>query len=349
MDDLRFLTTSRSLLEQPIIRVAGIKKIEAKSFRHLSHKAPPHDCVVGWGRKRTGYEAQQLASQYGSRLLLLEDGFLRSYDRDDLAMSVVIDDLGIYYDASGPSRLEQYIKEGVTTEQACVATDIVRRWQELKVSKYNSAPDYQGDLPERFVLVVDQVAGDESIRYGQADHSTFQNMIYSALAENPGCDVVIKVHPDSYTKAKCGHYDLNKLASNPRIWIIAENCHKVSFLQRCNKIYTVTSQVGFEGLLWNKTVRCFGMPFYAGWGLTDDDQECERRQKVPFEWLVYATLVRYPVYMDADTKESSNIFQVMEYIANKRQHGQCSISVDKNQLGVPSSVWRRYLKALMGS
>ena len=31
---------------------------------------------------------------------LLEDGFLRSVDRDDASLSLVFEDLGIYYDAS---------------------------------------------------------------------------------------------------------------------------------------------------------------------------------------------------------------------------------------------------------
>ncbi|WP_349356046.1 hypothetical protein [Escherichia coli] len=32
----------------------------------------------------------------------------------------------------------------------------------------------------------------------------------------------------------------------------------------------MTSQYGFEALLAGKPVTCFGQPWYAGWGLTDD-------------------------------------------------------------------------------
>lgn len=42
-------------------------------------------------------------------------------------------------------------------------------------------------------------------------------------------------------------------------------------------MYVVTSQLGFEALLAGKRVHCFGMPFYAGWGLTEDSQSCARR------------------------------------------------------------------------
>jgi capsular polysaccharide export protein len=46
--------------------------------------------------------------------------------------------------------------------------------------------------------------------------------------------------------------------------------------------------MGFEALLLGKAVHCFGMPFYAGWGLTHDSKTCPRRQgrsPCPSWWL----------------------------------------------------------------
>jgi capsule polysaccharide export protein KpsC/LpsZ len=40
----------------------------------------------------------------------------------------------------------------------------------------------------------------------------------------------------------------------------------------------VTSQLGFEALMLGKKVTCFGVPFYAGWGLTDDRIPAPRRR-----------------------------------------------------------------------
>ena len=37
--------------------------------------------------------------------------------------------------------------------------------------------------------------------------------------------------------------------------------------------------MGFEALLWGKPVRCFGMPFYAGWGLTRDELPAPARAR----------------------------------------------------------------------
>ena len=47
--------------------------------------------------------------------------------------------------------------------------------------------------------------------------------------------------------------------------------HPVRLLEKAEAVYCVTSQMGFEALLWGKPVRTFGMPFYAGWGLTQDE------------------------------------------------------------------------------
>lgn len=46
----------------------------------------------------------------------------------------------------------------------------------------------------------------------------------------------------------------------------------------------------------------YGLPFYAGWGLTHDKEHCVRRtRKLTLEQLVAATLILYPVYVDPNT------------------------------------------------
>ena len=55
----------------------------------------------------------------------------------------------------------------------------------------------------------------------------------------------------------------------------------------------------FEALLRRKSVTCYGLPFYAGWGLTIDKIPCERRQRrLSLEELVAGALILYPNYLD---------------------------------------------------
>lgn len=64
-----------------------------------------------------------------------------------------------------------------------------------------------------------------------------------------------------------------------------------------DELHTMTSLSGFEALLRGKKVYCYGMPFYAGWGLTIDVEANTRRtKKLTLFELVYGVLVEYATY-----------------------------------------------------
>ncbi len=283
------------------------------------------DYVAGWGRKPTSIRAQALAAASGRPFLTLEDSFLRSLGRGDQdpPLSVVIDPIGIYYDAANPSRLETLIAEPLGDEQVARARALATAWRAGRVSKYNYQRDYEGDLPGRFVLVADQTFNDASIRYGQADLSSFQAMLRAAVDENPDCKIVVKTHPDVWAGKKKGHYDLRAIAKMPRVEILAEDCHPATLLERAEVVYTVTSQLGFEALMWGKPVRCFGLPFYAGWGLTADALASPvRRGTASLEQLVHAALISYPRYIDPETGQPAEVETVLAHLALQRRMRQ---------------------------
>lgn len=276
------------------------------------------DAVIGWGRKPSGRRAEWLARALRKKLILLEDGFVRSFARDAPSLSVIIDDLGVYYDARSPSRMEQVIAAGADEAQADRARRLVTAWRAGGISKYNHAPDYEGTLPERYVLVVDQSRGDLSIKAGLGDETCFAAMLHAALAEYPDHTVLVKTHPDVLTHNKRGNFAPEDL-DHPRIRSIADGCHPVRLLRHATCIYTVTSLIGFEALLWGKPVRCFGMPFYAGWGLTQDHLTSpERRDCAQLEDLVHAAFVAQARYADPADGGSWQPEQVISYMADQR-------------------------------
>ncbi|MDF7826607.1 hypothetical protein P4B35_21430 [Pontiellaceae bacterium B12227] len=281
---------------------------------------PAESELAGWGRKKSGRRAIKVAGERCEDFCLYEDGFLRSIDREDVALSIVRDKLGIYYDATTSSQLERMIFQTLEVDERERAEKLIDQWRGCRLSKYNSAQEYSCSLPERYVLVVDQVAGDLSIEYGLANPSSFENMLSSALSENPECMILLKVHPDFFTRNKGGHFDFQTLEKNKRIKVIAENCHPVRLIQKAETVYCVTSQVGFEALIWGKQVRCFGMPFYAGWGLTKDELPLpDRRKSVALEQLVHAALIKYPRYFDPEQNEECAAEKIIEYIGLQRQ------------------------------
>ncbi len=284
--------------------------------------------VLAWGRKPSAAIAGRFAERLGLPLVQVEDGFLRSVslgDRDP-PLSLVVDDLGIYYDATVPSRLEVLVAG--THDEAAIqrAERVRRRWCDGRVSKYNHARDVQRLLADDYVLVVDQTFGDSSIGFGLAEARSFARMLQAALDEHPGARVLLKVHPDVVAGRKRGHFAALEPAAAARVHVLSTDGHPPALLERAIAVYTVTSQVGFEALLWDKQVRCFGMPFYAGWGLTQDELPAPKRRRVDrrvtLPQLVDAALVQYPRYFDPDTQQRCGVEQLVDHLALQRRMRQ---------------------------
>ena len=258
--------------------------------------------ILGWGRKWSGRRAVSIAAEKGIEFELIEDGFLHSVGRYDSAVSLVLDGQGIYYDCTEPSNLESLAQNSLTQSGIERARSIIAMWRAERLSKYNSERDVSDPLPSPYILVCDQTFGDASIGYGCADAQSFVHMLQAALCEYPEHTIILKTHPDVVTKGKKGHFDLAEIAANTRVLIISDPVHPFGLIEYADAVYTVTSQMGFEALLLGKRVRCFGMPFYAGWGLTDDELPApDRRKPVTLEQLVHASLVKYPRYIDPVT------------------------------------------------
>ena len=310
---------SKGILEIPHLTSFVDEPIVAASRGRLHQRV---DTIAGWGLRPTSARARRYAEQHDIPYLALEDGFLRSVGlgSQDPPLSLVVDDLGIYYDATHPSRLESLIAGPLTAEAIDRAQTLVAAWRNGRLSKYNYARDYTDPLPEPYVLVVDQTLGDASIRFGMADESSFQRMLAAALNENPTSTVLLKVHPEVMAGQKRGYFDLECTARLPRVRIIGQDAHPVNLIEHAEAVYVVTSQMGFEGLLWGKRVRTFGMPFYAGWGLTQDDRPApDRRKPVGLENLVHAALVAYPRYVDLETGQRCEVERVIEWMALQRR------------------------------
>ena len=282
----------------------------------------PISAVAGWGHKPTSTAARNYANSRKLPYLAIEDGFLRSIGigRDDAPRSLVIDDLGIYYDASKPSRLEALAMRELSTQEMHRAELLIQRWREARVSKYNHLREAQKPLPDNYVLVADQTLGDASVSLGQADQHAFARMIATARQQHPESTILIKVHPEVMAGKKKGYLDIAALRARQGIRVIEEDVHPVRLIEGARAIYTVTSQLGFEGLLWGKRVHVFGSSFYAGWGLTvDHAQTPSRRQSITIEQLAHAALVEYARYVHPETGDLCQPEELIDWIAFQRK------------------------------
>jgi capsular polysaccharide export protein len=269
--------------------------------------------VVGWGNRPSGRRAARIARRSGGRALLVEDGFLRSARREDPPHSIVLDDLGIYYDATRHSRLERQIVEGCADIPR--ARRLLQLWRDLGLSKISGLSPCAAPLPQRYVLVLDQLVGDLSVAGGLAHPGSFDRMLQAARLEFPGLPVVLKTHPDTALRGRRSHFDATRV---PRVVAIAEPCHPAPLLAGAEAVYTVSSLGGFEALLLGRPVRTFGMPFYAGWGVTEDDLPAPpRRAPATLDAVVHAALVDYPRYIDPDTGALTTPEATMERLGRR--------------------------------
>lgn len=284
------------------------------------------DAIAGWGMKPSAIAARQFAKTYKLPYIALEDGFLRSLGlgvHGHLEHSFIADSVGIYYDASRPSELENLILESSQLDPIALKRSqlAIEQLAHHRLSKYNAAPDCaisrlrSGDA----VLVVDQTYGDISVQLGQGSPEVFVTMLETAVKNHPGVEVLVKVHPDVLAGKKKGY--LLACAQRMNCTLISEDVNPWALFDVVSDVYVVTSHVGFEALVAGKRVHCFGMPYYAGWGLTQDYQICERRsQHRSLEQLVYAVYVQYCRYLNPYTGERCQLEDTIALLALQKHH-----------------------------
>lgn len=284
-----------------------------------------YSAVAGWGNKLTANKARRVALKKSLPYIALEDGFLRSIrlGRDgEQPLSLVVDPVGIYYDARHPSQLEQWLECGHWSQPELLerAARVRTHLLEQRLSKYNHAPEQKlwSDHRER-VLVIDQTFGDMSVDGSLATKKSFHDMLQAALDENPQADIIVKTHPDVLAGHRSGY--LGTIPNDPRIQLLVVDVHPPAVLDGVTKVYTVSSLLGFEALLAGKEVRCFGMPFYAGWGLTTDELTCPRRTRsCTVDEVFAAAYLKYARYVDPISGQACEIERIITLLSDRRRH-----------------------------
>lgn len=315
-------TTSKQLIKN----TKGFLDIKK---HYLFSKIHKNTTFYGWGRKKSGQKAIKLAKKYDTNFVLLEDGFIRSLGlgvEGAKSFSIVCDDIGIYYDATSPSRLENILNsydfDEALLNQAQKAKEFLLQ---NHISKYNNAKNidkefikkYKLEEKENNILIISQVGGDASLEYGMLKPFSTKDIIDDAIKENPNSNIYIKIHPDVLSGKKKSDFDVQKLDS--KIVIIDENINPISLLKQFKKVYTKTSGMGFEALLCGCECVCYGMPFYAGWGVTIDKGNCKRRVKKRTVIEIFAaSYILYSIYYNPYENRNSDIFDTMREIVKQR-------------------------------
>lgn len=314
---------------------------------------------IGWGAKKSFRRASKSARRHGVAAISIEDGFLRSLDSgiaSKYGLSVVVDDLGIYFDLSATSRLEQLILATTgqwSSELTTTAQALINKLCDYELSKYNSTlgcpclNTLAQTNNQSHVLLIDQVFGDASVKGAGASAQHFKKMLKCACQQHPEAIIWVKAHP-------AGHQGyLTALKLPPQVRVLTDAVNPIALLKQVDHVYTVSSHMGFEALMLGKPVHCFGVNWYSGWGLTNDKEAPKRLLKkvikrrsagyqhasgqrnksayqilttsLTIEQLFYAAYLGYSRYVDPATKQACDLATAINWLISNR-HWQAQLA-----------------------
>lgn len=275
------------------------------------------------------------------RIVRLEDGFLRSVGLGaDLIRPVswVVDRSGMYFDATRPSDLEVLLAETVFSKELLARAAALRKCiVDAGLTKYNVGAASWSRPPgcHRVVLVPGQVESDASLAYGAPGIKTNLGLLQAVRTANPDAYVVYKPHPD--------------VVAGLRAQGVAEEtagqwCNEIvidasmgDLLSQVDEVHVLTSLTGFEALLREKKVTCYGQPFYAGWMLTSDVVTIARRsRRLSLDELVAGVLILYPCYLSRKTGTLITPEQALD-----------DLMAWRTQVGRDVPWWRRLFRVIL--
>lgn len=285
------------------LRDCRLKRILALMGHELRAGLPgPGDGVAVWGASPTAWRGERVAARRGVPLVRIEDAFLRSIRpgrAGDPPLGLIVDPRGVHFDPAAPSSPEHVLATDPLDNSNLLARakEGYDRIRHLDLSKYNIHDPALPPPPPGYVLVVDQTAGDASVRASGATQATFDEMLATARETHPHAPIVIRTHPETAAGLRPGHYGPRHAA--PGITLLSAPVSPWALLDGAIAVHTVSSQLGFEAILAGHRPHVWGQPFYAGWGLSHDRTPPPRRGRVLTRNQLFAgAMILAPVWYD---------------------------------------------------
>lgn len=277
----------------------------SERFRFLrsAESVDPGVPVAVW-RSRAPSAALSELQRKDCPIIEIEDGFLRSrgLGADCVPpLSITVDRLGAHFDPSSPSELEVLLERGNFDEALVRRASALRRLIiEAGIGKYDrgTAVLERPAGNRRHVLVTGQVEDDRAVVAGGCGLTSNLELLARVRGQAPDAYILYKPHPDvvaghrrgEITQSSCLCFADEIVGETPIASLIA----------MVDEVHVNTSLAGFEALLRDKPVTTYGVPFYAGWGLTKDLGPVPKRRtaKRTLDELAAAALLLYPRYLD---------------------------------------------------
>ncbi|WP_305669843.1 capsule biosynthesis protein [Falsiroseomonas sp.] len=246
----------------------------------------------------------------GVPLHWLEDGFIRSAGLGAAfraGASFALDQRGPYYDPARESDLARLLATAEFPPALLARARALRQAVVARgVTKYNlggNVPEIAAPPGRRRILVPGQVEDDASIRHGAGHVRRNLDLLRAVRAAAPDAFILYKPHPDieaGFRRGRIAGAELAGLADQ-----VLRGVPMAPLFGLVDEVHTITSLTGFEALLRGLPVTCWGTPFYAGWGLTEDrgpPATPPRTRKLTLDEMVAGALILYPRCIDPLTR-----------------------------------------------
>lgn len=312
----------------------------------------PDDGVLVWGQSPTAWRGKAVSTRRSVPLIRAEDAFLRSLHpgraKGEPPVGLLLDPVGVHFDAARPSRIEQILLSADFQNSNLLArADLaIRRIIDLHLSKYNNHDPVLPPPDPGYVLIVDQTRNDAAIRHANASPDSFRLMLACALRDHPDRRIVLRTHPETAANLRPGHF--GPADAGGRVTLLTAPISPHHLLAGATEVYTVSSQLGFEAILHGHRPRVFGQPFYAGWGLTRDEQPLPRRGRslTPTQLFAGAMLLA-PLWYDPCRDRLCGLEDVIDQLEAETR----AFREDRNgHVAAGMRLWKRpRLQAFFGS
>lgn len=287
--------------------------------------------VYAWSYKWPE-ELEGICRKNNIELIYTEDGFIRSVGlgtNKSRPMSLVYDKKAMHFDRDKVSELDDILNHREFTKSELDAAEQVCAALKTGLTKYISQSQGRSLKEElcinddkRVVLVLGQVEDDYSIKHGMEHFMSANDLVAKVALENPDAHILYRPHPESIAVRK-KHY------SDPRD--VAHLCHIVTpewslqeTFEASDEAHTMTSLTGLEAAVNGLEVHTYGMPFYAGWGFTNDrglaQTPGKRVRTRTLQEVVAGAYVCYSKYYHPVTGAPITVLEALDMAERLRGH-----------------------------
>ena len=247
--------------------------------------------VIVHGEGRPVRKALSASTALELPLLYTDFGPLQTFEhKKHQSLSLTVDHLGAMNASDRETHLEGLIKSVPEDAALSRAQNLITQWKTTRASRFNHGLGPK--LPDqRFVTVI----AEPTALGGRKETS---KQITQQLV-------------DKAKKAFPAH----------QVAVVASGEYAADALEHADAAFVSTSAVGFEALIWGTPLYVGGMPFYAGWGLSEDELPAPPRRDGlthGLAQLFHAYVVEYTRYVNPYDHQRLTPEEALQLLANTR-------------------------------